>query len=113
MLDLCLQKYHEFVWIKVLSASYSSYRFLLCVKQSVSIFSEQRITLLYQVLEMTLIDAVKEKQFRGVAVSLIALPVKVQLKMLRGELIQHGIFIKQKATRELMDCIFYALMYYI
>lgn len=54
---------------------------------------------MYQVLEMTLIDAVKEKQFKGVDVSLIALPVKVQLKMLRGELIQHGIFIKTKSYK--------------
>lgn len=37
--------------------------------------SIQRITLLYQVLEK--IDAVKEKQFRGVDVSVIALFVKV------------------------------------
>lgn len=52
------------------------------------VFCEQRITFLYQVLGK--IDAVKEKQFRGVDVSLIALSVRMQLKMPRAELNQHG-----------------------
>lgn len=81
---------------------------LICVvKKKCVHFCEQSITLLYQVLEK--IDAVKEKQLRGVDVSLIALPVKVQLKMLRGELIQHGCSSssnKKKATRESMCRIF-------
>lgn len=51
---------------------------------------------------LEMIDAVKEKQFRGVDVSLIALPVKVQLKMLRGELIQHGC--SSSSNKKLQKC---------
>lgn len=59
------------------------------------------ITLLYQVLEK--IDAVEEKQCRGVDVSRIALSVKVQLKML----VQHNC--SSSSNKTLQEILFLSL----
>lgn len=79
-------------------------------------FCGQRISLPYQVLEK--IDAVKGKRFRGADVSTIALSVKVQPKMLQGELIQHSSssLSNEKARRDIVSVnvlYIFALMCYM
>ncbi len=105
--SLIMLFYHKHGWMKVLWASCSN---LCCARNKVRFACP---FILWAEDHFTVSNAGKDwcserKRFRGVDVSLIALSVKVQLKMLRGELNQHSC--SSLSNKEILfqsaDCLF-------